>query len=349
MKKTLLVMATMAALPAAASAAPTLYGKLNLSLDKTNDYPDSTLAQSQGDLSDAWFVSSNSSRLGVRGEEPLDFDNLSVIYQVEAGVDVDGDSSSTFSTRNSYLGLGTPAGKFFAGKYDSVVKTAQGKIDQFGDTLADMETVFLGERRNSNTLNWVSNNLGGIVLRAQLAPGEGETVGVAPNQETKDGLADTWGLSATFEQDALYAALAYESSYTEAAFGGGVALGDLDTLRGAVGLSLEGGVELGAIIEQSELDPYNGANDVDLMSYLVSGKLAVGERVAVKGQLGMLDSSDLDLEITTVTAGLDYQLGDFTTAYGLLSFSDVDYDPPLPLLGLDESGSALSVGLIHKF
>ena len=337
-----------AMLPVGAMAAPTFYGKLNLSVDKTSDYPDGALVFSQDDLSDAWFVSSNNSRLGVKGEEPLYNDSLSVIYQMEVGYDADGDSSATFSTRNSFLGLGTQVGKIFAGRYDSVVKLAEGKIDQFNDTVADMDTVFLGQRRNSNSLNWESMDLGGIVVRAQVAPGEDDVVGSAPNTKTKDGLTDTWGLSATYKQDALYAALAYEKSYTEVAVGPLGVGADLKTMRGSLGLNVSSNVALGAIVERSNLDPYGGA-DGDLMSYLLSGKFGVSERVALKAQAGMLDSSDLDLDVATLTLGADYKLGDFTTAYGLVSASDTDFDPAGTINDVDESGMAFSVGMIHKF
>ncbi len=68
-KKTLLAASVATAmLPVGAMAAPTFYGKLNLSVDKNSDYPDTALGFSQDDLSDAWFVSSNNSRLGVKGE-----------------------------------------------------------------------------------------------------------------------------------------------------------------------------------------------------------------------------------------------------------------------------------------
>ncbi len=348
-KKTLLAASVATAmLPVGAMAAPTFYGKLNLSVDKTSDYPDTALVFSQDDLSDAWFVSSNNSRLGVKGEEPLYNDSLSVIYQMEVGYDADGDSSATFSTRNSFLGLGTQVGRVFAGRYDSVVKLAEGKIDQFNDTVADMDTVFLGQRRNSNSLNWESMDLGGIVVRAQVAPGEDDVVGSVPNTKTKDGLTDTWGLSATYKQDALYAALAYEKSYTEVAVGPLGVGADLKTMRGSLGLNVSSNVALGAIVERSNLDPYGGA-DGDLMSYLLSGKFGVSERVALKAQAGMLDSSDLDLDVATLTLGADYKLGDFTTAYGLVSASDTDFDPAGTINDVDESGMAFSVGMIHKF
>ena len=91
-KKTLLAVSVATVmLPVGAMAAPTFYGKLNLSVDKTSDYPDTALVFSQEDLSDAWFVSSNNSRLGLKGEEPLYNDSLSVIYQMEVAYDADGD------------------------------------------------------------------------------------------------------------------------------------------------------------------------------------------------------------------------------------------------------------------
>lgn len=365
-----------AMLPVGAMAAPTFYGKLNLSVDKTSDYPEGALVFSQDDLSDAWFVSSNNSRLGVKGEELLYNDSLSVIYQMEVGYDADGDSSATFSTRNSFLGLGTQVGKIFAGRYDSVVKLAEGKIDQFNDTVADMDTVFLGQRRNSNSLNWESMDLGGIVVRAQIAPGEGETVGsnvsvsnpaIYPftfGEDEKDGLTDTWGLSATFNPSSFFAALAYESSYTEFDFttvalnpGPPPALevvnvadigADVDILRGSFGTNLNDQLQVGAIIERSEVDPYD-EDEIDLMSYLVSARLDLDKRFAIKGQLAMLDSSDLELETKTLTVGADYQLGEQTIVYGLTSLADTDYNRAGSIGDVDESGMAFSVGMIHKF
>lgn len=340
MKKHLLAVAVSAALPAAALAAPTFYGKINLSVDKTSDYP--------VDVSDAWAVTSNSSRLGVRGEEPLDFDNLSVIYQYEAGYDVDGDSDSTFSTRNSFLGLNTVVGKFFAGRFDSVVKDAEGWVDQFNETVADMEGVFITQNRNDNTLNWESKELGGVVIRAQVAPGEGEVVttdlpGLPPESETKDGLADTWGLSVTLDNGATYAALAVENSYDELSLPG-ISIGaDTEALRGTFGFKPTNAVQLGVIAEKASIEPIGDVDEVDLMSYLLSGRVGLNERFGLKAQAGVLDSSDLDLEIQVLTFGADYKLGSQTTAYGLISGSDVELGTE------DESGNAFSVGMVHKF
>lgn len=353
MKKHLLAMAVSAALPVTALAAPTFYGKINLSVDKTSDYPEDARLFTADTLSDEWAVSSNSSRLGVRGEELLDFDNLSVIYQYEAGYDVDGDSDSTFSTRNSFLGLNTGAGKFFAGRFDSVVKDAEGWVDQFNETVADMEMVFVSQNRNDNTLNWESPDFSGVVIRAQIAPGEGDVLtsnipGQPARSETKDGLADTWGLSATLDNGALYAALAYEQAYEQIDILGIDFGGDRDALRGTFGMKPSDAVQLGVIVESARFDPL-GDDEADLMSYLVSGRVGLNDRLGVKAQAGVLDSSDLELDIRVVTLGADYKLGDQTTAYGLVSASDSDFDPVGTINDVDESGTAFSVGMVHKF
>ena len=344
MKRNLLITAMVAAVPASALAGPEMYGKMHLSIDKVTDYPSSLIGDTLSDaasvsLPDQWQVQSNNSRIGIRGVDPLYNRDLKAIYQVEVGVDADGDGSQTFSTRNTFLGLDTPAGKFFAGKYDSVVKQAEMKQDQFNDTVGDINSIFLTQNRNSNTLNWVSPAFGVLTVKAQLAPGEGD----ADANDTKDGLADTLGLSVEFSQDVLVGALAYESSYFDSTTFG--SLVDVDALRGTIGVNLDDGVQVGAIVEMVSLEPSGGGGDADVLSWMVSGKVGVNDRLDLKAQGGMLDSSDLDSEITVISAGADYKLGKTTKVYGVLSVSDAQID----FLPLDESGNALSFGMIHSF
>src|SRR5699024_5242599 len=107
-----------------------------------------------------------------------------------------------------------------------------GPVDQFSNTAADIGGYFVGhQRRNSNSLNWESPNWDGLVLRAQVAPGEGDTSG----NERKDGLADTFGLSATWTSNQVFAALAYEHGYQEVS---ALVDADLDLIRGTLGVNL---------------------------------------------------------------------------------------------------------------
>ncbi|WP_133490646.1 porin [Alcanivorax sp. 24] len=353
-----LVPALLVFLPASTLAAPQFYGRIDIALEGTDDYPTRSLSSALNDMSsgdsplrDGWFVEAYNSYLGVRDEVPLDVGGLSLIYQFEAGYDVDGDSSDTFTTRNSYIGLATPWGRIFAGRYDSLVKQAEGKLDQFNNTGADMQTVFTSQYRNDNTLNWVSPKLGNLVLKAQIAPGEQDDLGTPPYDETKDGLADIHAVSAIWNSDALYAALAYEHGYTERALPAPVSLNvpaDRDVLRGALGMRV-GNLSLGAIVEELRLDPdYPGASRLDGTSYLLSAGLAMSPRLTLKAQGGRFDSDDLGYTLTTGTVGADYKLGAQTTAYTLLSVSDADVDDSAA--GYDDGkGGLVSVGLAHKF
>lgn len=339
--------------PLTVQAAPEFYGRVNVSLDRLSDYPDGSLSGQLNDvqaarspLEEGWFLESNSSRLGVRGSEPLDVADLSVIYQLEVGYDVDGDGD-TFSTRNSFVGLGTRFGEVFAGRYDSPVKIAEGDVDQFNNTAADIGGYFFGQRRNSNTLNWKSPDFSGLVVRAQLAPGEGDTSG----DEEKDGLADTFGLSATWSGETLFAALAYERSYQEVdnpAPPPALVDADRDLLRGTLGVTL-GELALGAMVEQLRLDPdAAGADRLDGTSYLLSAGWRLLPRVTLKAQAGRFDGDDLGYEDDILTAGADYKLGRQTKVYGLVSSSDATITYPGGV-DADDSGSLFSVGMEHKF
>ncbi len=74
MKRNLLALAVGAAilLPLTAQAAPTVYGRLNLSVDMTDVDNSNLPAGTDGEM---WSVNSNASRIGVRGNEKLS-DNI---------------------------------------------------------------------------------------------------------------------------------------------------------------------------------------------------------------------------------------------------------------------------------
>ena len=107
-----------------------------------------------------------------------------------------------------------------------------------------------------------------MIVRAQIAPGEDDQIG----DEEKDGLADTYGVSATWDGDALFAALAYQRSYLEVDSPVPppvTVAADLDLLRGTLGMAL-GDLELGAMVEQVRIDPdVSGADRADGTSYMV--------------------------------------------------------------------------------
>ena len=167
MNRKLLALAVTAALaaPMAAQAAPTVYGQLNLSVDLV-DYDDGVADYREVQ------VNSNSSRLGVKGEEALG-NGYSAVYKAEWGVSGDGDAAD-LSQRDRYLGLKGNWGTVKLGKYDSPLKTSQGMVDQFNDmTYTDMGNFVTGENRLNNVIGYESPKIADV-LNVNVAVQSGE-------------------------------------------------------------------------------------------------------------------------------------------------------------------------------
>jgi predicted porin len=188
MNKKLLAIAVAAglAVPAAAMADVTIYGKFNMGIGYAdNDGGSSNLDGSSNDDQDKGMqVMSNSSRIGFKGSEDLG-GGLSVIWQTETLVDPNGDGNGNFSTRNTFLGLSTGFGKVFVGRYDTPSKTNARKVDFFGDQFGDSRTIIRGDawnvsgasvdldQRATNTINYQSPKFaGGLGVNLQYVPDE---------------------------------------------------------------------------------------------------------------------------------------------------------------------------------
>src|SRR5213075_2780494 len=111
--------AGMLAAPLAAQAQTanvTLYGRLNIDYELINGR--------QSDGSNPWVsrLSSNSSRLGVRGTESLG-GGLNAIFQIESGFDAS-NSGGQLATRETFVGLqggwGTVKVGYFLAPYDDI-------------------------------------------------------------------------------------------------------------------------------------------------------------------------------------------------------------------------------------
>ena len=172
--KKLLLAATVATLAMnAAQAAPTLYGKLSVTLDNidNNGFKDESVVK----------VNSNASRLGVKGEEKLT-DNLSAVYLAEWEIWADGDD--VFKNRNRFVGIkSNGVATLKVGQYDSYFKTAAGNNqDIFNDNNElDMTKVLVGEDRLPNVIGFETDKklLGGLAFNIMFQQGE-------QNETTKD-------------------------------------------------------------------------------------------------------------------------------------------------------------------
>lgn len=343
MKRKLLALAIGAALalPVAAQAAPTLYGKLDVSLE----HLDGDIGA--GEISDT-TLESNKSRLGLRGEEKLSND-LSVIYQVEYGVTVDGDSANgpDLSARDRFLGFRHGSlGTLRAGRLNTPLKEAEGVVDVFGNSRLDMENVFTGQNRASNSIAYTSPRIAdALTLRYTHITESGAASG------GPEGAGQS--ASVVFDKDGLYLALAMDNDVVGDAddgklnapavsFYGAPGL-ELDTIRLVAGVTL-GDLRLGALLQQAEAQ--GGGAQPEQTGFLLSAAYTVdkwtfkGEYAASEGEAGAADLG----EISQLSLGADYQWTQSFKVYGLLGLFEYEEptataDADLTLLGV---GMALS-------
>lgn len=354
MKKSILAIAVAAAaLPLAAQAAtPDFYGRLGVALNYVNvDDNDSNTANDA-----AWFMdNTKDSWVGIRGEVPLYNQDLQLIYQLEKGVTLT-DSSSDLVTRNSFVGLGSDSlGSLFFGRYDSVVKDAEGRVDQFDYTAADMaNTGIFGQNRYSNTINYQSADMGGLSFAVQTVLGENQTVDDQGNPNR--GLADGYGVSVSFTQDTIWANLAYEVDATQVTSAVTTPIPvppfvkvtfveqDRSIIRAAAGIDV-GNLHGALLVQQVDQD---GTNVDAQTQFVVSGAMDATEQLTLKAQYTQAPqdlSKDPD-ELSAITLGADYELGQNITSYALISRQQLDESTPG---ANDEDTNLFSVGLVYNF
>jgi predicted porin len=200
-----------------AAAVPTVYGKVNVTLNQYNfDSINTTTKDSYTSLND-WKLESNASRLGVKGDLDIAMD-LKAVYKLEYEIypdaDRQGDGTSPFKQRNTYAGLQGKWGTLFAGKNDTPLKAiAAETVQLFKDLpLGDFKYVMVGENRENNIIQYGTPNLSGFVFSAQVQPGEDSgskgAAGTISTSHTNHGAMDKYSAAVTFKQDTLYLALA---------------------------------------------------------------------------------------------------------------------------------------------
>lgn len=374
MKKLLLAAAVAAMGVSAAQAAPTLYGKLNVSIDQADNYD-----FKGNDISE---VNSNASRIGVKGEEKLT-EKLSAVYQAEWGFATDGSGSdSEWSARNRFLGLKWAGiGTLKAGQYDSYFKTAAGSAqDIFNDhTRLDMTKVLHGEERLKNVIGFETdkNLLGGVQFNIMAIQGEDNTPATTSGTyttETNDGFGDAVSASLSYENKDLGLALALAGNMgVQGDFNAlDISNAESDAYRvtgsynfKAAGLS---GLTLGALWQQAELSdaPANKAltegtapnittvtNNVDSIEEKAMGitaayKFANTPWTVNAEYITAETTADLmkDRTIDQYGLGVDYQFNKQARMYGVVASQERDWKTKA---GEDDTMTVFGLGMEYNF
>jgi len=356
----------------------TIYGQVNVSYDSI-----STNAPSQDTLS---RVSSNSSRIGFRGEEKLG-NGLSAVWQMENAIMVDANSTTTLATRNTFLGLKGGFGEFRAGNHDTPYKLATGSLDVFSDTMGDYNSIIstvgttnVRDLRLGNVLAYISPTWSGF--HAAIATS-------MLNEAGNAGLSNpsAWSATGIYSNGPLFLSLAWEKQKTAEVLAGNLycmaqatgvitvkaACAATDTQIGGAtaaadaydtkGVKLGAGYTLGSTkfgLVYERLTDSRTANAGTRNAYVLNVAHTMGSTVlkAAYGKANDGESANLDTSAKNWTLGADYNLSKRTLVYALYTkttnAANATYgigvgQVPYAAAAVDQDPSAISIGMKHSF
>jgi predicted porin len=366
MKIKIVTAAVLGLLATSTFAAPTIYGEIDASVDYLPE-KNATIGNK-----DVWEISSNSSFIGIKGDEKLT-DRLSAVYAAEWGLSADGDTTD-WSQRNRFVGLkDSQLGTLKIGKHDSPVKQLSSVVDIFNNYVgnkADIGGIFTGENRIDNTVVYESPVVklldGAFKFNALLATGESSGIKATSGgaKVAGRGLGDAWSASVTYENPLLVAGIGYDKAIPSNFLGRGflnaaepklgiapaatATFAAANTVRAIGRLNPVEGLALKALYQTSEVEKAegNGAltdNIDDAQGWLLGAEYNIPQAKSwtVKGQYSQNDTSfknnTADFKAKQVVGGVDYAFSKQVKTYGYagyLTLEQADKKDKQPVAGL---------------
>lgn len=350
MQKSFIPLAVAAALTLSAPARAandnvTVYGQANVSYDMISTGTATGVGALPGISSSR--VSSNSSRLGLKGSNDLG-SGWSALWQVEGTVGADTGASGGAGTiagasarstrlfdRDTYFGLShADRGTLLLGRHDTPYKMSTRRLDVFPDGIADnrslMGTTIIGgagragvvtgtfDARQSNQIIYISPALGsysGALGYSNLAES---------NSSISQDSVSALSLAGMYEHDQVYATIAYEVHTTTPP----ATTKDPSTAVKAVKLGLGyriGTLNLGFAFEKSS-DDFGNADAVATTN--PCGNMPVGANCS--GHSALYLSAKLNItpaDVLKVAYSKAGQVGAASIASGAIQFSlGIDHD-----------------------
>ncbi|TVS13569.1 MAG: porin [Wenzhouxiangella sp.] len=333
MKKALLPVAILAALPAVALADVTVYGRANVSVDLLDDGADYSEVA----------MSSNSSRLGFRANRELE-GGLTAMVQIEQEIDFS-DSGSNWASRDTFVGLRGDFGMFRLGKFDTPFKRARGPANLFGDQVGDLRNLTRAgnarfDERTPNTIHYQTPDFSGFRVNFAYSLHEGRD-----NRGLDD---EALSLSLTYQAGPLDLAAAYESFDDDASRGG------RDAFRFAIGYKIDALTLVGFF---QTADHNNDAFDSDVFG--VGASYQISEKTLLKAHYFNRSADPADSDSALLAVGLEYRIA--RPLRILMNFASVANDDNANLTpwnqarttgqpgSFGDSASGFSLGLRYDF
>jgi predicted porin len=339
MNKKLLAIAigAVVAMPAAALANVTVYGRAHVSVDMLDDGAD------YNELN----LSSNSSRLGFKAEKKAE--NITGFVQIEQQVDFD-DGVAFSSARDTFVGVKGDWGMVRIGQFDSPFKSARGPANLFGDQMGDMRNLTrVGnarfDERNANTIHFQTKDFSG--LRFNLA----YSIHDEATENKLDGEKDeAISLSATYKKDALDLAVAYET------YGEDHTRGERNGIRLAAAYSLSDELKLVGFFQTVD---YDGSDILTSDVFGLGAEYKLSKATAVRGMFMSRTTDADDRDSNLIALGVEHRLDSSLRVYAnyamvqnddLINLTPWTQGRTTNVAGVNgEDASGLSLGLRFDF
>lgn len=335
-----------------ASAKPTIYGKIDLSVDYL---PQDNATQKD---QDKFRVNSNNSLIGLKGEEKIN-DRLSAVYQSEwlIVLDTNRNGSETFTPRSQFIGIkDSKLGSIKLGKQDSPLKQLGVIVDSYNNSVennADIQGVMGGDNRVDNSILYESPSFA-------VAEGKIDFALMLPRAEQKyiekskgGGKAAGRGIGESFSSSLLYSdkmysvGLGYDhaiptnflrkaylnTSDTETDTSSAYAAAN--TVRAIGRVNLDNGLSLRGLYQNAEVEnkpgnSKNAQNIDDANSWLLGAEytLPQAKKWTVKAQytetqVSMKNGLD-HRNISQIIGGADYAFSKKVRAYGYAGYLSLE-------------------------
>lgn len=349
MKKLLLATAIAALSVSAANAAPTVYGKAFLAADYVNAEFDGPAGNMYDE--DTIEINSHSSRIGFKGSEAMTA-NTDVIYQLEYGTSIDGDSNG-FKNRDTFLGVvNKQFGEFRVGKNQSSlaridnVYVNEGYFDRLNTTKNENEVVealnMVDSNRIPSSIIWTAPKYDGLPL---------EISAMYSSDDANGNDNSGFGVAALFDQGTGFTAgLAYDKDQNiEGDIIRGTATVDLAKFMAAP-------IRLGALYQVADYD-YGSSKE---KGFVISGEMPLtnfarpASVYAQYNNTSNLDGLD-DADSDQIVVGGKYFYKDNIIAHAYAGMNKADAVPvPVPVSPTsvtrgDSEVFVLGTGLEYKF
>ncbi|GIU06587.1 MULTISPECIES: porin [unclassified Shewanella] len=365
MKKTLISASVASVLTLASFGAladgPSFYGRLDLAV--TNSDQGTTLQGGTNGVNigeSGTYLENNFSHIGVKGSESLT-SNIDVIYQMEFQVENTSSEGDVFKARNTFLGLKSQAGTVLVGRNDTVFKQAEGGIDAFGNTNADIDRLVAGQTRAADGIWYYSPKIADLVTLNATYLMTDNNQGAGTDSDAQYALSATLG-DKKFKAQNYYVAAAYNKG-----------ISNIDAYR-AVAQAKFGDFKVGGFFQNTESNKYdnlegntyfvnavynlNGVNlkvqygvDESGLSKYFSNSFAYLNPNAPDTEAnetnGFLKTVN-DVNVQNITIGADYKISKSTMVYGHYAMYTGDYKIAGAKTDLEDD-NVFTIGMRYNF